>query len=189
MRKDNRGVTMIELIVMVAIGMIFSGVVLTFVGSTAKTYRYTSGGVKSQMESQDILDQLKNMTMNADSYLYYAKGAGSLGNTGDRIQGDGDLSDPLQENKTFYIGNSNGGEAITWQMITWDSQKKYLYSEIGGKKEVLGKNVSVFAVDISKAKKTRLVEFYLTVENSKRKVEKKESITLRNEVSIKAPNE
>ncbi len=179
MREDNRGVTMIELIVMVAISMIFSGVMLTFVGNTARTYRYTSGGVYAQMESQQILDELKNRTMNAASYIYYATGEGNAL--------AGDISSPLEKTKTFYIGSQDDSGSVFWQNITWNSQEKNLYLEDGGKKEILGKNISVFAVDISKAEKERLIDFSLTVEISGRKIEKKESITLRNDVSIKAP--
>ena len=64
MKKDNRGLTLIELIVTVAIAMIFSGVILTFVAGAAKSYRRTSGGAQSQMEMQDALDQLENLAIN-----------------------------------------------------------------------------------------------------------------------------
>ena len=58
MKEDNRGLTLIELIVTVAIGMVFSGVILTFIAGASKSYRYTSGGAQSQIDMQDALDQL-----------------------------------------------------------------------------------------------------------------------------------
>ena len=57
--SGDRGLTLIELIVMVAIGTIFSGVILTFAAGAVRSYRHTSGGAQAQIEMQDALDQLE----------------------------------------------------------------------------------------------------------------------------------
>ena len=61
MKKKNRGFTLIELIVTVAIMAIFSGVVLSMIGTGANSYRKTSSTAKAQMETQDVMDQIQNM--------------------------------------------------------------------------------------------------------------------------------
>ena len=60
MNRKNRGFTLIELIVTVAIIAIFSGVVVSVVGTGSHSYRTTSSNVKVQMETQDIMDQIQN---------------------------------------------------------------------------------------------------------------------------------
>ena len=74
MRKDNRGLTLIELVVTVAIAMVFSGVILTFVAGASKSYRRTSAGAQSQIEMQDALDQIENLTISTNLSMYYTKG-------------------------------------------------------------------------------------------------------------------
>ena len=71
MRKDNRGLTLIELVVTVAIAMVFSGVILTFVAGASKSYRRTSAGAQSQIEMQDALDQIENLTISTNLSMYY----------------------------------------------------------------------------------------------------------------------
>ena len=56
MQTDNRGLTLIELIITVAIIAIFSGVVLTFITTGSNTYRSTSSSAKVQMETQELID-------------------------------------------------------------------------------------------------------------------------------------
>lgn len=152
MREDNRGVTLIELIIAVAISVIFSGVVLGFVGSTVKNYRYTSAGVKTQMESQRILDHVRNMSMEVGSYVSYSA-SGSRG--------------------TFTVGGTE------LKKIIWEKPKLY-YQVDSGEKELLGSHVTYFSVNTSRVRSERLLKVSLTVEMSGRKVEKKESINLRN---------
>ena len=70
MRKDNRGLTLIELIVMVAIGTIFSGVILTFAAGAVRSYRHTSGGAPAQVEMQDAYNQRESLARNANLSMY-----------------------------------------------------------------------------------------------------------------------
>ena len=58
MQTDNRGLTLIELIITVAIIAIFSGVVLTFITTGSNTYRSTSSSAKVQMETQELIDRM-----------------------------------------------------------------------------------------------------------------------------------
>ena len=79
-RLQNKGFTLIELIVTIAIIAIFSGVVLTFISTGSNTYRSTSSSAKVQMETQETFDQIEDLIIDVNRSLYYANGSGdSLG--------------------------------------------------------------------------------------------------------------
>ena len=85
MKKKNRGFTLIELIVTVAIMAIFSGVVLSMIGTGANSYRKTSSTAKAQMETQDVMDQIQNMIIDVNRSVYYSYGKGINEGYGDEI--------------------------------------------------------------------------------------------------------
>lgn len=125
MRKKNKGFTLIEMIVTVAIIAIFSGVVLTFVSTGANSYRNTSNNSEVQMETQQALDQIQNLVIDANRSVYYAKGElGSVNDTENEIKSDiGSDTDGMSQ-KHFIVCNekekdANSGDYI-WDIISWD---------------------------------------------------------------------
>ena len=200
MKKDNRGLTLIELIVTVAIAMIFSGVILTFVAGAAKSYRRTSGGAQSQMEMQDALDQLENLAMNANLSMFYAKGEKTTTtvNANDKIENDSDIASPLNQTKTLFMGSKEeSGESI-YSVVIWNADNgKLTFFKTGTKKgtgtgsvenaEVIAENVTQFAADIHDVADAHTVRFKLVTKVNGRKVEKTETVTLRNDIVIALP--
>ena len=75
-RLQNKGFTLIELIVTIAIIAIFSGVVLTFISTGSNIYRSTSSSAKVQMETQETFDQIEDLIIDVNRSLYYANGSG-----------------------------------------------------------------------------------------------------------------
>lgn len=216
MRKDNRGLTLIELVVTVAIAMVFSGVILTFVAGASKSYRRTSAGVQSQIEMQDALDQIENLTISTNLSMYYTKGINKNTNiTADqKIANDSDMDRPLAQSKTLFFGSQSEDGTKSYYSIIWNAEKKTLYyfsqilkqnsgtgtgetsgtgtGGIGGgssvgTEQVLAKNVTQFAADIHHASDQHTVRFKIVTQVNDREVEKTETVTLRNDVVIAAP--
>lgn len=200
MKKDNRGLTLIELIVTVAIAMIFSGVILTFVAGAAKSYRRTSGGAQSQMEMQDALDQLENLAMNANLSMFYAKGEKTTTtvNANDKIENDSDIATPLNQTKTLFMGSKEETGESVYSVVIWNTDNgKLTFFKAGIKKgtgtgslgtaEVIAENVTQFAADIHDVAEAHTVRFKLVTEVNGRKVEKTETVTLRNDIVIALP--
>ena len=216
MRKDNRGLTLIELVVTVAIAMVFSGVILTFVAGASKSYRRTSAGAQSQIEMQDALDQIENLTISTNLSMYYTKGINKNTNiTADqKIANDSDMDRPLAQSKTLFFGSQSEDGTKSYYSIIWNAEKKTLYyfsqilkqnsgtgtgetsgtgtGGIGGgggvgTVQVLAKNVSQFAADIHHASDQHTVRFKIVTQVNDREVEKTETVTLRNDVVIAAP--
>ena len=200
MTKDNRGLTLIELIITVAIAMIFSGVILTFVAVAAKSYRRTSGGAQSQMEMQDALDQLENLAMNTNLSMFYAKGEKTTTtvNANDKIENDSDIASPLNQTKTLFMGSKEETGESVYSVVIWNTDNgKLTFFKAGIKKgtgtgslgtaEVIAENVTQFAADIHDVAEAHTVRFKLVTEVNGRKVEKTETVTLRNDIVIALP--
>ncbi|RGI89062.1 PilW family protein [Anaerobutyricum hallii] len=201
MKEDNRGLTLIELIVTVAIGMVFSGVILTFIAGASKSYRYTSGGAQSQIDMQDALDQLEGYMVNANLSVYYTKGINKASTPGEKVANDSDIDAPLIQSKTLFGGIQGEDGIKNYYSIIWDADKETLYyypqllkqsGDTGtggenGTKEVLAENVTQFAVDIHHASDQHTVRFKLVTKVNGREIEKTETVTLRNDVVIAAP--
>lgn len=200
MKKDNRGLTLIELIITVAIAMIFSGVILTFVAVAAKSYRRTSGGAQSQMEMQDALDQLENLAMNTNLSMFYAKGEKTTTtvNANDKIENDSDIASPLNQTKTLFMGSKEETGESVYSVVIWNTDNgKLTFFKAGIKKgtgtgslgtaEVIAENVTQFAADIHDVAEAHTVRFKLVTEVNGRKVEKTETVTLRNDIVIALP--
>lgn len=216
MRKDNRGLTLIELVVTVAIAMVFSGVILTFVAGASKSYRRTSAGAQSQIEMQDALDQIENLTISTNLSMYYTKEINKNTNiTADqKIANDSDMDRPLAQSKTLFFGSQSEDGTKSYYSIIWNAEKKTLYyfsqilkqnsgtgtgetsgtgtGGIGGgssvgTEQVLAKNVTQFAADIHHASDQHTVRFKIVTQVNDREVEKTETVTLRNDVVIAAP--
>ena len=200
MKKDNRGLTLIELIITVAIAMIFSGVILTFVAGAAKSYRRTSGGAQSQMEMQDVLDQLENLAMNTNLSMFYARGEKTTTtvNANDKIENDRDIASPLNQTKTLFMGSKEETGESVYSVVIWNTDNgKLTFFKAGIKKgtgtgslgtaEVIAENVTQFAADIHDVAEAHTVRFKLVTEVNGRKVEKTETVTLRNDIVIALP--
>ena len=131
-QTDNRGLTLIELVITVAIIAIFSGVVMTFIMTGSNTYRSTSSNAKVQMETQELVDRMEDLIIDTNRSLYYANGTGE--NTGSEIKNDikqnGDGNS--DGNKTFIVCNeykNNDGNTSQYicDVIDWDKKDATVY--------------------------------------------------------------
>ena len=73
-RQNNQGLTLIEMVITVAIIGIVSVVVLSIVSTGANFYRGMSGRTKSQMDLQELMDDVENIIMNADDCISLSTG-------------------------------------------------------------------------------------------------------------------
>lgn len=132
MREKNKGFTLIELMVTIAIMAVFSGVVLTTIGTGATSYRRTSSNAKVQMETQEVMDQIQNMLIDVNRSVYYAYKDADSGETGDEISNDID-SGADSATKVFFACSAAEKNATakeytyTLDIIEWNSEEQKLY--------------------------------------------------------------
>ena len=136
MNRKNQGFTLIELIVTVAIIAIFSGVVVSVVGTGSHSYRTTSSNAKVQMETQNIMDQIQNIIIDVNRSVYYSYGDGMNDNVGELVTNDIETAGTAAA-KTFFATSgtesSNLDESgnklydYTCDVILWNKQEQKLY--------------------------------------------------------------
>lgn len=130
-RLQNKGFTLIELIVTIAIIAIFSGVVLTFISTGSNTYRSTSSSAKVQMETQETFDQIEELIIDVNRSLYYANGSGD--SLGAEIRNDIKQSGGANStgDKTFIIcneyKNGTGSSQYICDVLDWDRDDATIY--------------------------------------------------------------
>lgn len=210
-RLNNSGLTLIELIVAIAIIAIFSGVVLTYITSSSNFYRNTSSNSKVQMETQETFDKLEDMIINANRNLAYGTLDGqpiendikrnnhSTSNSSKIFMVssgvDSEEPEPSSEDESDARTNQTEREDETdRQYIIWNctmGEIRYIHSEKQNNNwvnkssgEILATGVIDFRADISKAVSNKIVNFQLTTENGKKKVQTLHSVSLRNELGV-----
>ena len=130
-KLKNKGFTLIEMIVTVAIIAIFSGVVLTFISTGSGVYRNTFSNSKVQMETQETFDKIEDLIIDANRSLYYANGSGS--NIGTEIQNDIKEKDGTNSagSKTFIscneYDNNDGTSQYIYDVLDWQASDGKIY--------------------------------------------------------------
>lgn len=140
MKQKNKGFTLIELVVTIAIIAIFSGVILTVVGTGAHSYRTTSSNTKVQMETQDVMDQIQNIIIDVNRSVYYTYGDAMNSSVGDLVSNDIDSNGEASGtamSKTFMAcsgkessdsaGSGDQEYDYSCDVIMWNKQEQKLY--------------------------------------------------------------
>lgn len=129
--RENKGLTLIELVVTVAIIAIFSGIVLSVVGTSSNSFRMTSSTAKVQMKTQELLDTIQDLVIDANRSVYYTYGAAE-GSVGTEIKNDIDGAEAgvtdMVSARSFYVCNakelSETTELQQYDVLRWDPVSK-----------------------------------------------------------------
>ena len=188
-KLNNKGLTLIEMVVAIAIIGIFSTVVMTFITSGANFYRKVSLTTKLQSDMQTTLESIENLILDTNVKITYRSGQASISN---------DLGNTASVNKELMLERMNeedpDSERYPVTQITWLASEQKLYYNEGTmsngsleikktQQAVMAENVSSFQMDISKAQSQGIVVFRLTLEKGDRKISQLYTVTLRNKVS------
>lgn len=128
--QNNAGFTLIEMIVTVAVIAIFSGVVVTLIGTGSNLFRGVSGNTKSQIDAQETLNAIEDLIIDANRSVYYAYGSGTA--MGEQIRSD--IDDSNAASKTFITcneyENGDGTSRYVFDVLDWvGSEGKLYYSQ------------------------------------------------------------
>lgn len=192
MKDCERGFTLIELVIVIGIIAVFSGVIFQVIATTSTMMRNTSATTKRQMEIQEIENKLESLLLKTNKKIYYAYG------NADGILGEIKEGETKNEDKSLYLMSQeeeNSAKEETLDVITWDQKEKILVYEqmklfngqvINRIKETLAFHVIQFQIDLSGIE-DHLVSFRIKIEKSGKQSEAKKSIYLRNSVMKESP--
>ena len=199
-KNNNRGFTLIELIITVAIIAIFSGVILTFIGTGSNTYRSTSNSAKVQMEAQETADSLEDLIIDANYSIYYRSASG--GAITNDIDGDFGTGDKVliicnkSNSGDDSSGNTGSGDSDSdgyrYDFLYWSSSEQKIYYSQNTTKNVpfrpsgsvLAEGITDFQADVSKAASDKIVRFQLGIKRGTKEIKTLHSVNLRNTVKI-----
>lgn len=162
-RLGNRGSTLIELIISITIASIILGALTLFMWSSITSYRASRDDIRLQVEAQTILNQLKNLIMEANNVKY--------------DQAEGTLL--IQHEDSLHIVSHNTMEH------TLEYEKVPLNSAPAGVTKLFGQYVEAFSViDTGSFDCNTRIEITFKLKKSKRTCEISDSVVvLRNRVS------
>lgn len=140
MKRKNKGFTLIEVMVTIAIIAIFTGVVTMLISNASASYRNTSSNARVQMETQETLDQLQDLVIDANRTIYYGNGTvADLSLIPNDIDGGG-LDDASVKtlvvcSASDAISGDSAKEDYVWDVITWKAEEQKLYYNSYSKKD------------------------------------------------------
>ena len=170
MRTDNRGLTLVELLVSIAIASIVSIAIFSFMIVGARSFQKTSADVNVQHESQLVLNQLQDLLVDTNVGVEYNK---------DESTSDATL--------TLYNYDSGNPDKHVYEVVYQAAEKKLFYNEYSPlasgegasrivskgstiyQQQLLGENIASFTVDLSALEKKRVVRVDLEVERTQSK--------------------
>lgn len=171
-KRNDQGLTLIEMVITVAIIGIVSVVILSVVSTGANFYRGVSGTTRSQRDLQELIDDVENIIMDANKEISLTGSGGGLVLTVKNKYPTSAYTDILEwvpsEKKVYYTRTVYATESV--------------YKKIP--RSAICENVTDFSVDISKAETDSTVDFSATVSNRGKEDSGTCTVHLRNKVEI-----
>lgn len=178
MMRNNKGFSLIELIVAVAILAVAGVAIFGFVVNTSNSYSQTNKEVKIQYEQQLAVNQIRDMIVESDKGIYFDAASKSLALYGAvKKDGSGNKSYPvtvirfMQPDGKMYFGTKE-----------FSSVTEITFADVSTSK-LLSENVTEFNVDLTNVKKDK-VQFQVTFTVGEKEQTVKETVALRNRLVV-----
>ncbi len=190
-KKHNKGLSLVELIVAIAIMSILGVAIGSFIMVSQRNYNVNSTETDLQYEAQLLANQLQDMIIDVNrgiTYNYNEDAADASVPRGN-ILSDADMVEGDLFTKNLYVYNNEGYYLIHWdsetQKITFSKYKPTVDKELDGEGGVLlAENVSGFKVDLTKVLTDRTVSYVINLEKGTRAYTSTHKIKLRNEIQV-----
>ncbi|MDE7266045.1 MAG: prepilin-type N-terminal cleavage/methylation domain-containing protein [Lachnospiraceae bacterium] len=186
-RRDNRGMSFVEVLCAVAIFSLVAGVIGTVVVMSTRTYKKGISETGIQQEAQLAANNIGNMVKDACSVVYGESGQQYLENGEDlmlnpdntaKMQADGftELSIVTNEKIQYTMTYDEGNSMLMYQEFAADG------SALTGT-EIMANNIVAFKADTTDFKKSKTIKLNMTVEDksTNRKIPMEYTMTSRND--------
>lgn len=178
MTRNNKGFSLIELVIAIAILAVAGVAIFGFVVNTSNSYSRTNKEVKLQYEQQLAVNQIRDMIVESDKGIYFDAASKSLALYGAvKKDNEGTKSYPVtvirfvQPEGKMYFGTKDfsAGSEITFADVSTS--------------KILSENVTEFNVDLTNVKKDKVL-FQVTFTVGDREQTVKETVALRNRLVV-----
>jgi len=177
MGRSNKGFSLVELIVALAIFGIAGVAVFGFMVNSTHLYKRSNEDMKVQYEQQLAVNQIRDMVVESDRGIYFDEASQTLALYG-ALKNDGG-TDVCPVTVIRYVETE---QKLYFGTKEFDSVSEITFTDITADK-LLVENVTVFKVDLSKVKKDKvLFEIEFKVGDEVQKVT--ETVALRNRLVV-----
>lgn len=175
--KDNRGMSLVELIAVMAIMVILSSAVIGFMAAGVRQYQEARSEVSRQTEVQLVSNQLQELLIDTANGVRY--------------------DDARRELWAYTTETENGSTVYTATKISWNTTKnqllfsKYTYDpQVGGGyneiensiDQLLAENVSDFSADMSELNDKNIITFAIEITVRGKSYNTESTLNLRNKL-------
>ncbi len=177
MKQTNKGFSLVELIVALAIFAIAGVAIFGFLVNSTNTYRRVNTDVKLQYEQQLAVNQIRDMVVESDKGIYFDETSKTLALYGAAKTDGTDKVYPVtvirynQTEEKLYFGTKD-----------FVSVSEITFAEVTDLK-LLAENVTEFEVDLTGVKKNKVV-FQVTFRVGDKTQTVKETVALRNTLLV-----
>lgn len=196
MLKDQRGLTLVELLIAIAIASIVTVSVGSFMVVGARTFTSTSSEVNLQHESQLAFNQLQDLVIDTTLGVTYAYVPDAIGTAEVNILSDSDIpAATTVVQKKLYMYN----DTVVYVVI-WDEANSELYYEeydvaidssgnmtLGAAREthaLMAEYITYFGADLTRLAEKSIVRVDMTYEKANKNYSSSYNITVRNKVVV-----
>ncbi|MBQ7920001.1 MAG: type II secretion system protein [Lachnospiraceae bacterium] len=195
-RQGNKGFTLVELIVTIAIMTIVGGAIASFLIVSQRQYNNGVAETDVQYDAQLVANQIHDLLIDAQrgvSYKYVGKLAEGAEESEEAPNGliisDSDISVTDLDSKELYVYNNEKYYRIRWD----EDEKKIFFSEAAkgtsiSSEALLAEAVSDFSVDLSELLEKKTIRYSITFlkEESGREYTTSHAVKLRNDILMNA---
>lgn len=198
MGRDQRGLTLVELLVAIAIAAIVIVSVASFMVVGAKSFTSTSSEVNLQHESQLAFNQLQDLVIDTALGITYAyepsDGSGEVKVIADKENGSLLIpADAVQ--KKLYLYNQDIVYEVIWDRATSrlfymeysteiDSNGKIVLGEVEVTESRMADYITDFNIDLTRLEKKRIVRVDMGFTKENKTYEASYNITIRNRIVV-----
>jgi len=181
--RDNRGLTLVELIVTVAVSAIVVGAIWSFVLISSRSYESSKTEAELQQEVQQTMNHVQNLlidTNKAVAYFYQEEDASFT-------QISSDYDTPKDATKRLEVYNDDTVGHLVWdkenQEIEYkEGLKADLADQTKWESAVLAKGVESFAIDASQVEKKNVLKVKMSFVRNNKTYTATRNIALRNSI-------
>lgn len=191
--RDNRGVTLVELIVSMAIMMLVSLGVVSLISTGLRAYKSDAAETDLQYEAQLAVNQIKDLVIDTDGTVGYevqpASGSARFVLSDQEISPGGPASPAIK--KLYLYHKADAGDILMITVLTWRESEQKLYyssyaeSEAAGathEEYLMAEYVSAFSVDLTKLSDQQKLSFSMTFSLDEKRYDGSHTVVLRNQV-------
>lgn len=189
MFKNQKGFTLVELLIVVAIMSIVALAVCGFIMSGVRSYHEASNDINVQQEAQLAMNQITDVLIDMNGKLEYVCCKDSQEQT---VCKEDELTFEPDDKLLWYQGEESGGQNYCF---LWDKASENLYyaetdttehfpsvkePENSGQWALLARRVTQFAVDLSQFEEKRVVQITMKFICGDREYTTSGNVTVRN---------